>query len=99
MKKIDNQSLKKITQFAGRHYNKVVVLVVIGALGATAYFCVNLLYSPQDQAYYDNKLSEVTRDQVKFNQKTLDSLDELIGSKTPVEPQNTGRQDPFSPVH
>lgn len=47
MKKIDNQSLKKITQFAGRHYNKVVVLVVIGALGATAYFCVNLLYSPQ----------------------------------------------------
>lgn len=98
MKKLDSKYIKKITGFVGRHYNKVVVLIVIGALGYSAYFCVNLLYSPNDQAYYDNKLSEVSRNQVKFNQKTLDSLDELIGSKAPVVPENAGRQDPFSPV-
>ena len=98
MKKLDNKLFKQFTDFAGRHYNKVVVLAVIGALGYSAYFCVNLLYSPNDQTYYDNKLSEVSRNQVKFNQKTLDSLDELIGARAPIVPENTGRQDPFSPV-
>lgn len=98
MKKLNNKSLTKVTGFIQAHYNKAVFLAIIVILGYSAYFCVNLLYSPQDQAYYDNKLSEVMRNQVKFNQKTLDSLDELIGSKAPVVPENAGRQDPFSPV-
>ncbi len=98
MKTLENKFIKKITNFVDQHYNKVIFLLIIGALGYSAYFCVNLLYSPNDQAYYDNKLSEISRNQIKFNQKTLNSLDELIGSKAPVVPENAGRQDPFGPV-
>ncbi len=98
MKKINNKFIAKLTSFAQAHYNKVIFLGVVTILGYSAYFCVNLLYSPQDQTHYDDKLSEVVRNQVRFNQETLDSLDALIGSKTPVVPENAGRQDPFSPV-
>lgn len=79
---------------------KVVAIAVIGVIVWTGYFLSNLLYGNQstnEPATLEN--AQATQKQIKFNKKTLESLDELVRAKDDIDISNVGRDNPFQPTN
>lgn len=92
-----NLSLKPILAAIIKLRGMLVVLAVIAVLGATGLFLTNLFYAPVDPTYREQKLSELSKQTIKFNAKTLDALSGLQDQASPPLPSSSGRTDPFAP--
>ncbi|MFO0955340.1 MAG: hypothetical protein U0526_02275 [Candidatus Saccharibacteria bacterium] len=86
--------LKPILKYAG----VIAVLVVGGLIAYTAFFVTNLFYSNGDLSKLEEKQSESSQQkQIRFNQKTLDSLKTLTPADSQPNTADVGKQNPFSP--
>ena len=66
-------------------------------LAYTLYFAVNLFYAKEDLDVIANQQATSERSkQIRFNDKTLKSLDQLLPSQDTVKVPVGGRTDPFS---
>lgn len=96
--KLDQNSIKNLIKKLGRSFGVIAVLVVGGFVIYTGYFLTNLLYSPGDISALEKKQAESNAaKQVRFNEKTLQSLDDLTPSGNTPSTENVGKQDPFAP--
>lgn len=101
MKNINlNLNLKQVnlTKTLAKIYPKLIVIAVVAVLAWTGYFLTNLLYG---NFAGDNTSinAEETQKQIKFNKKTLQSLDTLTKDEGKVDISNVGRPNPFAPTN
>lgn len=101
MNKINlNLNFKQIkpAKFIVKFYPKLIAVAVAAILLWTGYFLTNLLYSNN----VDNSLGkdvETAQNQIKFNKKTLESLDQLTVTDNQLDISNVGRDNPFKPTN
>lgn len=101
MNKINlNLNLKQIkpTKFIVKNYPKLVAVAVVAIILWTGYFLTNLLYSNNVDSSL-SKDAETAQNQIKFNKKTLESLDQLTTTDSQVDISNVGRDNPFKPTN
>lgn len=89
--------INKILQPIIKNYRRIINLAILLLIGWTASFLVNLYYKTADNSYQESQSAAITKDQIKFNQKTLKSLDNLSRPAGKIDITNVGRGDPFSP--
>ncbi len=73
-------------------------LILIGLIGYSAYFASNLFFARDDLDSLSRRQDTVQTKQIKFNQKTLESLESLIPSHEQPTDSSTGRSNPFAPL-
>lgn len=76
----------------------LIGLMLIGLIGYSAYFASNLLFSGDDLDSLSKHQDTVQTKQIKFNQKTLESLDSLVPAHEQPSDSATGRSNPFAPL-
>ncbi len=82
----------------GKYIGMIGVLAVIALLGYTAYFLTNLFFAPSDLSALEKKQEESAQSkQIRFNEKTLQSLDKLKSAGTSPDTSNVGKDNPFAP--
>lgn len=82
----------------GKYLGIIAIVAVGGIIGFTAYFVTNLFYSNGDLSKLEKKQSETNQQkQIRFNQKTLDSLKTLTPTDSQPNTQDVGKQNPFAP--
>ncbi|MEI7818690.1 MAG: hypothetical protein WCI47_01080 [bacterium] len=86
--------LKKIAE----HLHIVLIIVFSLVLAYSIYFAVNLFYSKGDLDALANKQTTERSKQIRFNQKTIDSLDRLLPARTEAPTPENGRSNPFAPL-
>lgn len=80
-------------------YGTSIFIMLVGVVGVyTMYFITNLFYSKADLDALASKQETTQTKQIKFNQKTLDSLDKLVPSDKKPDTSNVGRSNPFAPL-
>lgn len=95
-----NFNQAKFKKTALKIYPKIVAVVAIGVIIWTGYFLSNLLYGDvKNMEPTDTESAEATQNQIKFNKKTLESLDELTRAKDDIDISNIGRDNPFQPTN
>ena len=76
----------------------ILVFFFCGVLAYTLYFAVNLFYAKDDLDTLANKQATSERSkQIRFNEKTLQSLDQLVPANSEPEVPTGDRQNPFEP--
>jgi Tfp pilus assembly protein PilO len=82
----------------GKSLNIILVILVGAFIVYTGYFLANLLYSTGDIAELEKKQDESkAAKQVRFNEKTLESLESLTPASGKPDTSNVGKENPFSP--
>ena len=96
--KLDMNTVKNLGKKLGKSISIVFVLLVGGFVIYTGYFLTNLLYTTGDSSALEKKQAESSAaKQVRFNEKTLQSLDALTPAGTTPNTQDVGKEDPFAP--
>lgn len=81
----------------GKYLGLISIMAIIAILGYTAYFITNLFYAPGDLSALEKKQEETNQSkQVRFNEKTLRSLDQLKSAGSTPDTSGVGKQNPFS---
>ncbi|MDQ5944336.1 MAG: hypothetical protein QG658_403 [Patescibacteria group bacterium] len=96
--KLDSTSLKNLAKKLSRSLGVIGVLAVGGIVLYTGYFLTNLLYATGDISELEKKQAESSASkQVRFNEKTLESLDDLTPAGNTPSTEDVGKEDPFAP--
>lgn len=96
--KLDTASIKDLAKKLSRSLGVIGVLAVGGLVLYTGYFLTNLLYATGDISELEKKQAESSASkQVRFNEKTLESLDALTPAGNTPSTEDVGKEDPFAP--
>lgn len=96
--KLDTTSFKALAKWVGRSLEIIIVIAVGGLVIYTGYFLTNLIYTTGDTSSIQKKQAESSAaKQVRFNEKTLKSLDALNPANNTPNTEGVGKEDPFSP--
>lgn len=91
-------TVRNLVKALGKSLNIVLVILVGAFIVYTGYFLTNLLYSTGDIAELEKKQDESkAAKQVRFNEKTLESLEALTPASEVPDTSNVGKENPFSP--
>ena len=81
-----------------RHAHVILVAFFCAVLAYSVYFAVNLFYAKEDLDVVSNQQATSERSkQIRFNEKTLKSLDQLLPRQDRKDVPIGGRNDPFAP--
>lgn len=91
-------SIKDLAKFLAKSLN-ILLVVLFGAFVIyTGYFLTNLLYSTGDISDLEKEQNETDNArQIRFNEKTLESLETLTPASEVPDTSNVGKENPFSP--
>ena len=93
---LDN--LKDIAKLLTKSIGVIIVIFIGGFAIYTGYFLTNLLYSTGNISDLQKKQSETDNaKQIRFNEKTLESLEALTPASEVPDTSNVGKENPFSP--
>ena len=93
-----NTDLHKLYGPLLKRLGLIYVLCLIGAIGYTVWFVINLLFSKADLDALSKSQDSSKSKQIQFNQKTLESLDKLVpAGSVPSGSSDSGRANPFAP--
>lgn len=96
--KLDTSTIKNLAKKLSHSLGVIVVLAIGGLVIYTGYFLTNLLYTTGDTSELEKKQAESSAaKQVRFNEKTLESLDALTPAGNTPNTQDVGKEDPFAP--
>ena len=96
--KLDATTLKNLGKSLGKSLGLIFVILIGGFVIYTGYFLTNLLYATGDISALEKKQAESSAaKQVRFNEKTLESLDALTPAGNTPNTQDVGKEDPFAP--
>lgn len=80
------------------HLHIMLVIFFCGVLAYSTYFAVNLFYAKDDLDTLANQQATSERSkQIRFNEKTLQSLDQLLPARSQPSVPTGGRTNPFNP--
>lgn len=96
--KLNADTIKVIAKKLAKSLGIIAVLVAGGFVIYTGYFLTNLLYSTGDTTTAEKKQTDsASAKQIRFNEKTLQSLDNLTPARTAPNTEDVGKEDPFAP--
>lgn len=96
--KLNADTIKVIVKKLAKSLGVIAVLAAGGFIIYTGYFLTNLLYSTGDIATAEKKQTDTAAaKQIRFNEKTLQSLDNLKPARTAPSTEDVGKEDPFAP--
>jgi|GEM_PF-5294718 len=76
----------------------ILIIIFCGVLAYTVYFAINLFYAKSDIDAVANKQTTERTKQIRFNEKTLESLDRLLPARGEPSVPSSGRSNPFAPL-
>lgn len=96
--KLDTNSVKYAIKKLGRSIGPITILIAGGFIIYTGHFISNLLFSNGDTTALEKKQTDSdTAQQIRFNEKTLQSLDTLMPARNTPQTKGVGKEDPFAP--